>query len=170
MDQIQKILTSLGYTDYALIVLFLGIFIDITPGIKFNPIKAIFKYLGKSFNSSIETEMSELKKEVTEKFEDLKKEQTKQKEALHKIILDSQDREISRLRWEIIDFDNGIHNNKIKHSKEQYRHVLNAFSKYQLILDDIGITSDDYYHDVMKHGKNIKEHFEEHSDTGEAYF
>jgi len=169
MEVISKILTSLGFGDYALIVLFLGIFIDITPGIKFNPVKTIFKYLGKSFNSSIETEISELKDDVNTKFTDLQKEQKRQKQALDKIILDGQDKEIGRLRWEIIDFSNGIQN-KVKHSKEQYRHILNSFSRYKIIMEDIGITSDEYYHDVIKHGNDIQIHYDNHVNSGEAFF
>lgn len=169
MDVISKILTSLGLGDYALIVLFLGIFIDITPGIKLNPVKAIFKYLGKSFNSSVEAEVSELKEEVNTRFDAIQKEQKRQKTALDRIIIDSQDKEINRLRWEIIDFDNGIQN-KVKHSKEQYRHILNSFSRYKVIMDDIGSTSDEYYHDVIQHGNTIKKHYEECSDLGEAFF
>ena len=169
MDVISKILTSLGLGDYALIVLFLGIFIDITPGIKLNPVKAIFKYLGKSFNSSIETEISELKDDVNKKFTELQKEQKRQKNALDRIIIDGQDKEINRLRWEIIDFDNGIQN-KVKHSKEQYRHILNQFSRYKLVMNEIGITSDEYYHDVIQHGNSIQKHYEDRSDSGEAFF
>ena len=169
MDTISKILSNLGYGDYALIALFLGIFIDITPGIKFNPIKAVFRYLGKSFNASIETELSVLKVEVNEKFTELKNEQKRQKDALDKIILDRQDQEITRLRWEIINFDNGLHN-KVRHSPDQYRHILNCFSRYENIMDEIGIHADEYYHDVIKHGNHIKKHFEDNSDSGEAFF
>lgn len=169
MDVVAKILTSLGLGDYALIVLFLGIFIDITPGIKLNPVKAIFKYLGKSFNSSIETEITEFKEEVNAKFLELQKEQMRQKNALDRIIIDGQDKEIGRLRWEIIDFSNSIQN-KVKHSKEQYRHILNSYSRYKLILNEIGITSDEYYHDVIQHGTTIEKHYEANAGSGEAFF
>ena len=169
MDTISKILTSMGYGDYALIVLFLGIFIDITPGIKLNPIKAIFRYLGKSFNASVESELSNLKEEVNVKFGELKNEQKRQKDALDKIIIDRQDQEITRLRWEVINFDNGLQN-KVKHSSEQYRHILNCFTRYKKIMEDIGIYYDEYYHDVVKHGNHIQKHFEDNVDSGEAFF
>lgn len=169
METISKILSSMGYGDYALLVLFLGIFIDVTPGIKFNPIKAIFKYLGKSFNASMETELALFKEDVNKKFLEVKSEQKRQKDALDKIILDRQDQEITRLRWEILNFDNGLRN-KVKHSPDQYRHILNCFSRYKIIMNDIGINYDEYYHDVINHGNHIEKHFSENEDSGEAFF
>ena len=169
METLSKVLTGLGYGDYALIILFLSIFIDITPGIKFNPIKAIFRYLGKSFNASMEEELSNFKKDVDAKFTEFKNEQQRQKHALDKIILDRQDQEITRLRWEIINFDNGL-KNKVKHSPDQYRHILNCFSRYKIIMNDIGSHSDEYYHDVIMHGNHIERHFNDNEDSGEAFF
>lgn len=168
MKPIMDLLNNLGYADWALFVLFLSIFIDVSP-IKINPIKSIFKYLGKSFNSSIEVEISDIKKEMGETFESIKKEQTRQKKALDRIILDNQDKEISRLRWEIIDFDNGI-KNKVRHAPDQYRHALHSFEKYNSIMKELGTTSDEYYNEVQKHGNSIKSHYEQHSDSGEAFF
>jgi hypothetical protein len=57
LEAIAKVLLSMGFGQYALILLIISIFIDITPGIKVNPIKAIFKFIGKYFNSSIEKEI-----------------------------------------------------------------------------------------------------------------
>lgn len=169
MKELQQLLTSLGYADIGIIVLVLGIFIDITPAIKFNPIKAIFRYLGKSFNSSIESEVSEFKKEMTSQVGNLQKEQERQKKALDRIILDNQDREISRLRWEVIDFDNGIQN-QVRHYKDQYRRILNSFDRYNEIMTEVGTSKDEYYHDVQKHGQSIKAHYDKYSATGEAFF
>ena len=170
MDAIYKALSSLGYTKGAIIILLLGIFIDINPGIKFNPIKAIFRYLGNAFNSTIRTELNELKANMNAKIDDIKSEQNEQREALDKIILNDQNKEIQRLRWEIIDFNNGIMN-EVRHSREQYRHVLDAFDKYMKIIEEVGVSVDsEYYRSVKEDGDHIRAHYEEHKDGKELYF
>lgn len=169
MDAIYQALSTLGYTKWALIVLMLGVFIDINPAIKVNPIKAIFRYLGKSFNASMETEISEMKNDMSSKIDELQQEQYAQREALDKIVLDNQNKEIQRLRWEIIDFNNGIING-IKHSREQYRHVLDAYERYNNIISDVGTPLDEYFRSVQENGNTIKRHYEDHKDTNELYF
>ena len=170
MDALYKAVSSLGYTKGAIIILLLGIFIDINPGIKFNPIKAIFKYLGKAFNSTVEKELSDFKVEMNTKIDEVQTEQNVQREALDKIILNEQNKEIQRLRWEIIDFNNGIMN-EVRHSREQYRHVLDAYEKYCSIIGEVGATADsEYYRSVKEDGDHIKAHYEEHKDGKELYF
>lgn len=169
MDAIYRALSSLGFARWALIILLIGIFIDINPGIKFNPIKAIFKYIGKSFNASMQNDLNDLRTEMTAKIQELQSEQVAQREALDKIILDQQNKEIQRLRWEIIDFNNGIIN-EVRHSRQQYRHVLDAFEKYNSIIEDIGIPMDEYYRDVQENGEAILKHYNDHKDSNELYF
>lgn len=170
MDALYKIVSSLGYTKGAIIILLLGIFIDINPGIKFNPIKAIFKYLGKAFNSTVEKELNDFKAEMKAKIDEIQTEQNEQREALDKIIINDQNKEIKRLRWEIIDFNNGIMN-EVRHSREQYRHVLDAFEKYSTIVHEIGVSVDsEYYRSVKEDGDHIRAHYEAHKDGKELYF
>ena len=170
MDALYKVISSLGYTKGAIIILLLGIFIDINPGIKFNPIKAIFKYLGKAFNSTVEKELNDFKAGINAKIDEIQSEQNEQRAALDKIILNDQNKEIQRLRWEIIDFNNGIMN-EVRHSREQYRHVLDAFDKYIAIVSEVGISVDsEYYRSVKEDGDHIRAHYEDHKDGKELYF
>jgi vacuolar-type H+-ATPase subunit E/Vma4 len=169
MDALYDLFTSLGYDRLAIIIVLLGLFVDITPGIKLNPVKAIFKYLGKYFNSSIEKELIELKKEMNSKIDQIQAEQTEQREALDRIILNDQNKEIQRLRWEIIDFNNGIMN-EVRHSREQYRHVLDAFEKYNSIIQEVGSSVDEYYRNVQENGKAISDHYDKHKNTKDLYF
>ena len=170
MDALFKVVSSLGYTKAAIIILLLGIFIDINPGIKFNPIKAIFRYLGNAFNSTIKSELTNLKTEMNAKIDEIQSEQNEQREALDKIILNDQNKEIQRLRWEIIDFNNGIMN-EVRHSREQYRHVLDAYEKYCTIIGEVGIGVDtEYYRSVKENGDHIRSHYENHKDGHELYF
>lgn len=134
MQVISNILSQLGYTQVALIVLALSIFIDVNPKIKFNPIKCIFSFIGKSFNNSIEKEISGFKTEVNAKFEDLQKEQKAQRETLNKLVSDQENREICALRWDVIDFENSIVNG-VKHTREQYRHILDSAKKYLRLVE-----------------------------------
>lgn len=170
MDALYKVVSSLGYTKGAIIILLLGIFIDINPGIKFNPIKAIFRYLGKAFNSTVENELNDFKIDINAKINEIQTEQSEQREALDKIILNDQNKEIQRLRWEIIDFNNGIMN-EVRHSREQYRHVLDAYDKYSRIIDEIGVNVDlEYYRSVKENGDHIRSHYNENKDGKELYF
>lgn len=169
MDALYDLFKALGYDRLAIIIILLGLFVDITPGIKLNPIKAIFKYFGKYFNSSIEKELIELKKEMNSKIDQIQAEQTEQREALDRIILNDQNKEIQRLRWEIIDFNNGIMN-EVRHSREQYRHVLDAFEKYNSIIQEVGSSVDEYYRNVQENGKAISDHYDKHKNTNELYF
>lgn len=168
MKQLAEFFSELGYTRIALIILLLGIFIDITPAIKFNPIKAIFKYLGKSFNSSVEKEISDFKLDVNKQIGEVKSEQTTQRETLDKIILDNSEKELSRLRWAVIDFRNSIVNGE-KHSREQYRHILDSLEKYDQMIDDSNEV-DEYYHTVQEDGEKIRRHYEAHKDDPVLFF
>ena len=170
MDALYKVISAMGYTKAGLFILLLSIFIDINPGIKFNPIKSIFRYLGKAFNSSLTSELNILRGDMTNKIDKVQEEQSEQRETLNKIILYNQNKEIQSLRWEIIDFNNGILN-QIKHSREQYRHVLDAYDKYNAIIDEVGFNADlEYYRNVKENGDAIRAHYEENKDGNSLYF
>lgn len=173
METIAGILSTLGFQDYAIIVLILSIFIDINPKIKFNPIKALFRYLGKWFNSSVQKEIAGFKLEVNQKFKDLQDEQVAQRETLNKLVADMELKEISKLRWEIIDFETSILN-KEKHSREQYRHILDSTRKFLRAVD----SSNEFYNIPEEDISKIKEaetyirnHYEENRmDQSKIFF
>ena len=169
MKAIQTLLQSLGYEHWALIVLFLSIFIDVTPAIKLNPIKSLFKYLGKAFNSSLEIEIGTFKQEVNEKFDELQREQLAQRETLDRIILDNSNKEIGRLRWEIIDFENSIRNGNT-YPREKYKRILDLLDKYNsiMMMDDAPL--DDYYRTVQEAGESIRHHYEEYTNNSTLRF
>lgn len=135
MKEIASILVNLGLNQWALIVIVLSIFIDITPAIKFNPIKAIFSFMGKWFNSSVQKEIGEFKIEVNNKFDKLQQEQIAQRETLNKIRSDQEAKEISYISWSITDFHNSLINGE-KHNREEYRHIFDSYKKYNRIITD----------------------------------
>ena len=172
MDAIVKIFTTLGLTDYAIIALVLSIFIDVNPKIKFNPIKSVISYLGKWFNNSIQREISGFKEEVNQKLDDLQKEQNAQRDTLNKIIRDRDNSELSRLRWEVIDFENSINNGE-KHTREQYRHILDDSRKYLRLLDtaeDISVNEEDVIK-IKESTEFIRSHYEKNrSNQSQLFF
>lgn len=171
LEAIAKVLMSMGFGQYALILLIISIFIDITPGIKINPIKAIFRFIGKYFNSSIEKEITEFKKDVQSQFDELKKEQEVQSETLNKLAKDQDNKEISSLCWSIIDFQNSIVNGS-KHTREQYRHILDSSKKYMRMAAEPNADIKQEDMDLIKEYTNfIQEHYEnERKDQTKLYF
>lgn len=140
MSQIKTILDSFGLNNIALIILALSIFIDISPSVKFNPWKAIFGSIGKYINRSIQDEIKGFKTDVYAKIDDLKvtqqkefdevrEEQRKQAETLNNLIMDMKYKEISQLRWDIINFETRVRYGD-KYPREQYRHIIDEAEKF----------------------------------------
>ena len=131
----QQIITVLsGNYDKAIIavIIILSVFIDISPTIKWNPIKSLLGYIGNCFNKGVQREISGFKDEVNTKLEALQQEQNAQRETLDKMIIDTENREMSKLRWEVIEFENSILNGQ-KHSREQYRHIIDCARKFERV-------------------------------------
>ena len=169
MGQIASILKDFSYEKIAIAILIIGVFVDISP-IKINPIKGIFKYIGEAFNSSIKTEINSFKVEVNSKFKQLQEEQSIQQDCLDKLISDQSTKEVSRLRWEIIDFKNSIVNG-VKHSRGQYRHVLIAVESYiDAVSHEDNKLDDDYYREVIEDGEAIREHYEKYKDDSDILY
>ena len=171
MKVASGILSNLGLGNIGLIILIISIFIDISP-IKINPIKWIFGYLGKWFNNSIQKAIAGFKEEVNQKFAQIQNEQLAQRETLDKILYEQDNSEISKIRWDIIDFENSILNG-IKHHREEYRHMIDSGNKY------IRITKNSEYitvpeEDVLKIKECvefIESHYEKHrKDQSETFF
>ena len=160
MQQLSKILSGMGLNDWALVILVLSIFIDWVPAIKISPIKWLFKKLGQYFNASVEKEIFDFKVEVNSKFTSLQYEQIKQREALDNLIQEEKRKEISRTRYEIIDFASELRNG-IKHSRTQYRRVLDDFDKYVRIINSNEI-EDENYRDEKENFDFIKEYYSKH--------
>lgn len=140
MTQIVTALESFGYGKIAILLLLASIFIDISPKVKFNPWKAIFNRIGKYINNSIKDEISGFKVDVYEKidqlgkdqdrqFKEIRKEQNIQKETLNNLIHDQNYNEMSRLRWEVINFESNMFRGN-KYPREQYRHIIDEAEKY----------------------------------------
>lgn len=186
MEQIKSILEAIGHENIALAILFLSIFIDISPGIKFNPWKWLFGKIGKYINGSIEHEIAGFKKDVYAKIDDLKttqqkefdeirEEQRNQADTLKSLITDMKYKEISRIRWDVINFRTRIQHGD-KYPREQYRHIVDEAEKFMRMVSGEGDSEDKLMvdpEDIIKIEESIEEikkHYESHKNSDSASF
>lgn len=96
----------------------LAIFVQITPGIKFNPLT----WLGNLFFGSLRKDLQEIRNQVDENEKD-------------------------RIRWEVLDFANSCRNNR-RHTKDEFQHIITLNSKYKRLLlkthDENGVFDAEY--------------------------
>lgn len=172
MDSIIiKILTDLGLKDYALIFSIVFLFIDLNPHVKWNPIKSIFKFIGTSFNSSIEKEISGFKTEVNTKLESLQSQENKTQEMLDQHLENEKIRKIAEDRWLILDFQNDI-TNGIKFPRDKYRHIIDKGKEYDKMISEsnrVEIEEDNLIkvHEAIY---EIKEHYDSKRNEGTVLF
>lgn len=182
MGAIIKILSEIGLGKWALIVLGLSIFVDLSP-IKLNPIKAIISFIGKYFNNAVQgkidefevkvnTKIDNFQSEINVKLDQLQKEQNAQRDTLNKIVKDREAKEISRLKWEVIEFETSIRNSQ-KHNREQYRHVLDSADTYaRMVCNEdrsVSVPQEDLIH-VKESAANIQDHYDKHRSSQDLYF
>ena len=93
----------------------IGIVVDLTPGIKIQPVRWAIKQLGNLLNSDM-------------------------KEQLDKLQKDFQDHKIDSWRREILDFANSCINHR-RHTKEEFDHILDISAKYSKYIADNKLTN-----------------------------
>ena len=117
----------LGHWAFCAFVL--TIFVDLTPGIKWNPIKAIFGWIGKLINKGVLEQITSLKGEVNEIKDQV------------------QANEKDRIRFEVLSFANSCRN-KVKHTKDEFQHIIDINDKYENLLkateDKNGVFVEEY--------------------------
>lgn len=153
------------------IAVFIGVFVEITP-IKFNPITFILKLLYKplrkdmddmktELNNNINTVKAELKEEINQ----LKDQQIQQQENTIALIKTLEMDEISRIRWEIIQFSRSIDNKQL-HTRDEYRHIFDNNKRYHALIAKYELTNG-LIDDEMD---NITKHYDSHKESNEFYF
>lgn len=101
---------------WSFVLFVLGIFVQFTPAIKFNPITTIFKWIGKAING-----------EVLEQIQALQKRADDQRKSID-------ENEMDRIRWEVLDFANACRNG-VRHTKDEFEHIIDLNTKYHSLLD-----------------------------------
>lgn len=120
----------------AVIVLIFTTLVEIIP-IKWNPLTSILSWIGKRMNGKLIDQV----KEQGEKIDKLDE----------KIDMN----EIARIRWEILDFANSCRHD-VKHTKDEFEHIINQHEKYVQILDERSLTNGlitieyEYIEDIYK--------------------
>lgn len=97
----------------------IGMFVQFTPVIKFNPISCVCKWIGQAINS-----------EVLERIAGLETRADQQRKSID-------ENEMDRIRWEVLDFANACRNH-VKHTKDEFHHIISLNEKYHKLLEKYG--------------------------------
>lgn len=103
---------------WATVAVGLGVFFEITP-IKLNPIHSVLLWVGKAINGEVLQRMDGVEARL---------------DAQGKSI---DENEMDRIRWEVFDFANECRNG-IKHTKDEFQHIISLNTKYHDLLDKYG--------------------------------
>lgn len=147
------------------IVIVLGFFIEIAP-IKINPISIILNIIYKPIKKYIEDiklelkeDIDNVKKELKEDIDSLKQQQESNKDSVNKLIETLDMSEISRIRWEIIEFSNTIDNDQL-HTRDEYRHIIDENEKYHNLIKKYNLTNgiiDEEFEKINDHYNSNKD-------------
>lgn len=153
------------------IIVFLSIFLEISK-VKISPISSLIKFIFKPIRKELEAMREEFKKEIenlrkdlTSQIESLREDQEENKKAVNEMIKSNEMAEISRIRWEIIEFSNSLKNGQL-HVRDEYRHIKDDHRKYEILIEkynlENGITTEEM--------ENIITHYEQNKHTNSVYF
>jgi hypothetical protein len=153
------------------IIIFLSIFVEVSK-IKFSPISSLIKFIFKPIRNEIAEMRKEFKKEIddlrtdlTTQIESIKEDQIKEVTQIQELVYSNEMSEISRIRWEIIEFSNSIENGQL-HVRDEYRHVKDEYKKYESLIDKYDLKNGIVTEEIEK----IQKHYEENRDTSSVYF
>ena len=158
--------------DHAIqILVVFSLFFEISK-IKLNPITALMNRIlrpskkeiedtKKELNDSIDSLQEEIKLEI----ESIKLEQANAKSTINQLIESNEMAEVSRIRWEIIEFSNSI-SNDIKHTKDEYRHIKDEFKRYHTLIEKYELDNGIIDEEMTK----INERYEKNKNGTSIYF
>ena len=164
-------LAQWAYDNIVKIFILLSIFVEITP-IRFNPISwvvnILFKPLKKDMNDmkkELNDNIIDIKTELKQEIEQIKVETQKEKESINELVKANEMVEISRIRWEIIEFSNTIENNQL-HIRDEYRHIIDDNRRYHALIEkyelDDGFIDEEY--------EKILSHYNRNKNSNRVYF
>lgn len=146
------------------IIVCLGLFIQITP-IKISPITWLVNWLFKP----IRQEMNDMEKRIKDDIGNVKDELTQDindiKDVNKALMMSTDKGTIGRLRWEIRTFYNTLKNNQ-KHSKDEYRQILDDNVEYHKLIKKCGLTNGLIDEEI----EYITKHYNRYKDGNERYF
>lgn len=114
---------------WGLCVFLLGIVIQFTPAIKWNPISAQFGWIGKIIVKPVEDKLDKMSSKMAE-IED--RQQADEKD---------------RIRYEVLSFSTSCRNG-VRHTREEFQHIISQKDKYENLLkitgDKNGVFEEEY--------------------------
>lgn len=150
---------------------FLSIFIEIVP-IKIKPISWLMKLIFKpvkeditNLENKLSSDISDVKEELKQEIDQIRSEQTKSKENMDKLIESLEMTEISRIRWEIIEFANTIKNNQL-HTRNEYLHIKDDIRKYHELIAKYNLQNGI----IDDASEEIDKHYDENKNSMSVYF
>lgn len=102
---------------WAFVAFMLSVVIQITPAIKWNPLTALFGWIGKFANKSVVEKINGIEAELRE------------------VKARQQANEKDRIRFEVLNFANSCRN-KVKHTKDEFMHIIEINDKYKQLLNE----------------------------------
>ena len=172
MDQITAMDVLKWIWDHIVaIVLILSIFFEISK-IKINPISSLMKWLFKPLRKDIDEMKVEINKNIDSvrdefkmEIESLKTQQQSDANRIDSLIETNEMSEISRLRWEIIQFSNSIENNQ-KHIRDEYRHIKDDYKRYHSLIEKYNLDNGIIDEEMEK----INKRYEANRTSSAVYF
>ena len=153
------------------IIAFVSIFVEIAP-IKLHPISFILDLI----NKPVREDIAKLKESITENINEVRKEfkkdlsavqerQDLEEERICELIKTNEMNEISRIRWEIIEFSNSIANGQ-KHIRDEYRHIKDENRRYHELIEKYELSNGLIDEEMEK----INAHYEFNKKSASVYF
>lgn len=114
---------------WGFVAFLLGIIIQFTPAIKWNPFTSFFGWLGKLVTKPLMDRLAIMEMDL--------------KEVKLQQLTDEKD----RIRYEVLDFANSCRN-KVKHTRDEFQHIIDLNDKYEKLLertnDTNGVFTEEY--------------------------
>lgn len=134
---------------WGLCMFVIAMFVQFTPAIKFNPLE----WLGNLINGKVLKKVDELEKKV-----DANERKRVEDNAEIEKAMDTNEKD--RIRFEVLAFADSCRNH-VKHSKEQFEHILALNDKYQKLLektnDSNGVFESDFEFIKEIYGECLRE-------------
>ena len=152
------------------VIAVLGIFFEIVP-IPLHPIR----WLSNLIFKPIREEMKEMKKDITdelektkielkEEIEQVRKQTEEHDKTIQNLILTNELDEISRIRWQIIEFARSLDNGH-KHMRDEYLQIRELDKRYHFLIEKHSMSNGILDEEMEK----INNHYNENKTRSEVY-
>ena len=153
------------------ILLVLSLFFEISK-IKINPISWIMKFLFRPVKKDMDdmklelkTDISNMEKKLSSEIDAVKDEVNSEHKRIDDLISSTELSEISRIRWNIIEFSNSIENGQ-KHVRDEYRHIKDEYKRYHDLINKYKLDNGIIEEEMEK----INKHYDQFKNSSSVYF